>query len=248
MNSYPHGNPLEEARLLLPWYITGRLTEAEKTLVETMLAQYPELREEYEREINMVGLIRENSSLLQLTALDTTQQRLDKLMKRIERTDHDKADTETSHFPPPVAKPAKAGRWREFLRGLWPENGWLTPANAVFASLLAIQAGFIGWYAHAMTSNNTETVYVSASVVENKQPLPIVKGMVLLVDFNEESKFQQVRDFLRQWNARIMDGPDSGNLFRIEVRDVNPDDKRSDAVLQQMQQDQTLVSFIGREY
>jgi hypothetical protein len=69
-----------------------------------------------------------------------------------------------------------------------------------------------------------------------------------LVDFNGEATFHQVRDFLLHWNARVVDGPVSGNLFKIEVKDVKPSDQRSDVILQQMQQDQKVIAFIGREF
>lgn len=49
MDLYPNGDPVEEARLLLPWYITGKLTEAERALVERMLEQHTDLKEEYLR-------------------------------------------------------------------------------------------------------------------------------------------------------------------------------------------------------
>jgi hypothetical protein len=249
MSLYPPGNSLEEARLLLPWYITGKLTEPEKKLVELMFEQHPELHEEYVRELNLVGLIRDNNSLLHLTAVDTTQHRLDKLMKRIAREEVQKEGKEELADARliPVRKPFRLGA---FLQGLLPDMKWLTPANAVFASLLAVQAGFIGWYVHSMSDNKpaSENVYLSASVAEDKAAMPIVNGMVLLVDFNGEATFHQVRDFLLHWNARVVDGPVSGNLFKIEVKDVKPSDQRSDVILQQMQQDQKVIAFVGREF
>jgi anti-sigma factor RsiW len=248
MSLYPPGNPLEEARLLLPWYITGKLSEPEKKLVELMFEQHPELHEEYVRELNLVGLIRDNNSLLHLTAVDTTQHRLDKLMKRIARDEVPKEGTEevVGATLIPTRKPFRLGA---FLQGLIPDIKWLTPAGAVFASLLAVQVGFIGWYVHAMTSKSaSENIYLSASVAEGKAAMPLVNGMVLLVDFNGEATFHQVRDFLLHWNARVVDGPVSGNLLKIEVKDVKPSDQRSDVILQQMQQDQKVIAFIGREF
>jgi hypothetical protein len=60
---------------------------------------------------------------------------------------------------------------------------------------------------------------------------------------------RQVRDFLHQWDARILDGPNDLNMFKIEVKGVKPaDQQQSDAVLQQMGQDQTVIAFIGREF
>lgn len=253
MSRYQQGDPVEEARLLLPWYITGKLNEPERTLVEDMLQQHPALKEDYLRELRMVDLIRANASLLELTTVDSTQQRLDKLMKRIQREENASPHVASPPLPhAPETRPhntsIKPGGFMETLRKFIPTFEWLTPTNAVFASLLLIQAGLVGWFAHSSMGKQQEGIYLSASDVSNEVAVPAVKGMVLLVDFNEQASIGQVRDFLNKWNARIMDGPDANNLFKLEIRNVAPTDPRADAVLQQMQQDPALVLFAGRGY
>ena len=195
MSQYPHGDHIEEARLLLPWYITGKLTEPERKLVEQMLAQHPHLKEEYQRELNMVGMIRANNELLKLSAMDTTQYRLDKLMKRIEREEQVKTTT-TSPVTPPKPK-AKAWDWdaKAWLNDLLPRFDWLTPGNAVFALLLLLQAGFLGWFANSMVPV-TDSIYKTASVADDQCAVSVAKGLVLLVDFNEAAQVGQVRNFL----------------------------------------------------
>lgn len=245
MSLFPNGDPAEEARLLLPWYITGKLTEPERKLVEQMLAQNPELKSDYQRELRMVGLIRENTSLLQLTTVDATPQRLDKLMQRIEREEN--AKVAPAARPTITAKPKAALGWWQHLRNLLPDSGWLTPANAVFATLLVMQVGVLGWFAHLATAP-TENLYVSASVADKQTAIPVTDGMKLLVEFKDGAHVQELRSFLLKWNAHITDGPDANNLFKIEIRDTPATDKRSAVILQQMQQDQAVVTFIGQEF
>lgn len=249
MDQYQQDDPVNEARLLLPWYITGKLTEPERKLVEEMLERHPDLQADYQREMKTVDLLRSNDSLLQLTAVDSTQQRLDKLMKRIQREASAGSTGQVPQTRQQEKKTAAGGSWAEFFRKLLPSMEWLTPANAVFASLLLIQAGFAGWFAHSfMSPNDQEMIYSTVTASDGGQKIPVVNGMVLLVDFNENAQMWQVRDFLNKWNARLLDGPDQSNLFKIEIKNVSPQDKRSDAVLLQMQQDQTVISFIGREF
>ncbi|MEB4593506.1 hypothetical protein VSS37_21190 [Candidatus Thiothrix sp. Deng01] len=250
MSLYPSGSPVEEAHLLLPWYITGKLSEPERKLVESMLEQNAELKEEYLRELKMVDMIRSNSSLLQLTAVDTTQQRLDKLMKRIEREEQTKKNT----FPEQAIRQANrkkaAFAWRELWCSLLPQGSWLMSARAVFAVLLLAQAGLIGWFAHSYFDPQSN-VYITASAVDTvdkKAKVPMVSGMILLISFNESARMREVRDFLKQWNAHIVDGPDASNLFRIEIKDVPSSDQRSESILQQIRQNQVLVGFVGREF
>ncbi|MEN9501850.1 MAG: hypothetical protein RI964_1135 [Pseudomonadota bacterium] len=268
MSRYPNGDTLEEARLLLPWYITGKLTEPEKELVQRMLEQHPVLQAEYEREVTLVDLIRENHSLLQLTAVDTTGQRLDKLMRRIERENQgnnaagaakpaspalDQAQTtiSTPASAQTSPRPLSTRCW-QFLQNLLPSNVGFTPTNAVFASLVVVQAGLVGWY--VWSANPMATVSNSALTTTTYQTAtaPIVataKDLELLVDFNDAVQIRQVRDFLQRWNAHIIDGPDvnADNYFRLEVRGVQPQDaKQADTIVQQMQQEQTVINFAGK--
>ncbi len=249
MSQYPHGDPVEEARLLLPWYITGKLSDPERKLVEHMLAQHPKLKEEYHRELNMVDMIRANTGLLQLSAMDTTHSRLDKLLKRIGREEQAKASATPETIPRPPPEPKAAARGiKTWLTDWLPTFEWLTPGNTAFALLLLVQAGFLGWFANSMISP-TSNVYNVATVADDQAATSVAKGLVLLVDFNEEAQVRQVRDFLRQWDARILDGPDDNNLFKIEVKGIQPhDQQQSSTVLQQMEQDKTVIAFIGREY
>ena len=242
MSLYPPGDPVEEARLLLPWYITGKLNESERNLVERMLEIHPELADEYRRELKLVDIIRANNSLLELSAVDTTQQRLEKLMKRIERAEPVNAALPAS--APPRDWYVEAKQW---LRKLLPTWEGLTPVNAVFAVLLLIQAGFLGWFANSV-NGQPEGIYVSATVADNPSAVPVVKGMVLLVDFNGNAQIKQVREFLQHWNARILDGPNDTGYFKIEMKDVPSSDPQAGTILQQMQQDNAVIAFIGREY
>lgn len=250
MSQYQQGDPVNEARLLIPWYITGKLSEPERKLVESMLEQHPDLKEDFLRELRTVELIRSNDSLLQLTAVDSTQQRLDKLLKRIHREETVAVGaTPPAMEPPPGKKTVAAPGWAAFFRGLLPPMEWLTPANAVLASLLLLQAGFAGWFAHSsLTENAQKNDYIVAGYIDGSNTVPVVNGMVLLVEFNENTPIRQVREFLNKWNARMLDGPDANNLFKIEIKDVSASDQRSDAVLLQMQQDTSVISFVGREF
>lgn len=248
MNLDKHSESIEEARLLLPWYITGKLSPEEHNLVEQVLEHCPSLQEEYQRELKVLNTVRDNASLLQLKAVDTTEQRLDKLMKRIEQ------DNVTTSAPTPkqapFVKPAapKPLKLRGLLDRILPSFDWLTPANAVFATLLIVQAGFIGLVGYDLSNKEQQQIYHSASVADDVQAVKANNGTILLIDFKEEAQIKQVRDFLLQWNAHIVDGPDDNNLFRIEVRDIAPDNQHSNLILQQMQQDQGVIGFVGREF
>lgn len=235
----------EEARLLLPWYITGKLSEPEKQRVEDALANDPDLQADYQRERQMVSMIRENASLLELTAVDSTSQRLGKLLKRIEREAPAESPIQYTKPEQHKASPIQSSLLQRLRE--WFDFSWLTPANAAFATLLAIQIGVAGWFTY-LNATKPETIYTSASVIEDTTTSRKPGSMTLLVDFKDDAAAQQIREFLLKWNAHIIDGPDVNNLFRIEIRDTSASDKRSELILQKMQQDQSVSNFIGREF
>ncbi|WP_028488951.1 hypothetical protein [Thiothrix lacustris] len=251
MSQYRHNDPVEEARLLLPWYITGKLSEVEKKLVENTLVQHPELEEEYQRELNMVDAIRANTGLLELSAMDTTQYRLEKLLKRIERAEESDSKAVSTVTTSPSASVGSLWRWdiKSWLQNCLPTFEWLMPRHAAFAMLLLIQLGFVGWFANSIMTKPTESVYTTAAVADDQPSLSVAKGLVLLVDFNDETQMSKIQAFLSDWNATIIDGPDENNLFKIYIKGVQPtDQQQADVILQKMGQDAAVIAFIGREF
>lgn len=245
MEQKPERGSSEEARLLLPWYITGKLDEQERRFVEHMLARDPSLREEYQREQRMVETIRQNASLLQLTAVDGTTQRLEKLLKRIEREAN---QSQATPSPPPLThRHGQTNRhwwqaWQDWLRGA----AWFTPANAAFAFLLLLQIGVLVGF--ALVNDEDAMIYHTVTASNQHEPQPKASGTVLMINFREDANIQQLNHFLERWNARIIDGPAPGNIYKLELRGLPPTDQRSENILQQMQQDQSMVLFVGRDY
>ncbi|MEZ5476629.1 MAG: hypothetical protein R3E95_03790 [Thiolinea sp.] len=142
MNHQESNTRVEEARLLLPWYLTNTLSAEEQQRVNQALESSAELREEFLREEQMMRLVRENTSLLELSALDTTEQRLEKMLGRIEREEQQQQAARIAPQTSPVKPPPQDWFKRFFGKGLFGLD-WLTPANAVFASLLVLQAGLL---------------------------------------------------------------------------------------------------------
>ena len=247
MSQQTHKDPIEEARLLLPWYITGKLSEAEKTLVEAALKQYPLLQEEYTQELKLVETIRLNADLLKLTAMDTTQQRLDKLLKRIEREEMPNV-AEPLVQVKPVVKPS-ISLWQtiqQFITGWMGGDSMWKPANMVFASLLAVQMGVLAlYYIQPQTVYETVTYEDSISAAASTK----AKNLVVFVDFNQKASVTNVHNFLKQWNARVIDGPDSNDLFKIEFRNTQTlSESDIKQRIAQLEQEKAVVNFVGREF
>lgn len=231
-------NPLEEARLLIPWYVTGKLGDDDNAFVEAALAEYPELDLVLQQEKELVGLVRENTQLLEIAALDSTQQRLDKMLSRIDREEQAAHAKLTAEVAQPNVDKKTAGSWfASFFNKPLLDMNWLTPANAVFASLLAVQVGVAAFF----MQDKTETIYESATVASTATDTAV--NAVHLVDFNRDAKYGEVVDFLEQWNTRVISGPDANKMFVIEVTETD-----NEQMMQAIDRQQTPVQFIGSKF
>ncbi len=255
MSQHTHKDPIEEARLLLPWYITGKLSAAEKAAVEAALQQYPVLQEEYTRELKLVETIRLNADLLKLTAMDTTQQRLDKLLKRIEREAVHTTPVELSpEVKPAVSTLAKRPSWwqgiKQSVTDWLGDGGMWKPANALFASLLAVQIGVLAlYYIQAPTNSTASTVYKTVTMEGVENAGESKNNLVVFIDFNKNANVTTLRQFLKKWNAHVIDGPDNNELFRVEFKNTQAfSDADIKQRLVQLEQDKAVISFVGREF
>lgn len=244
---------IEDARLLLPWYLTNTLSAEEQDLVNRALEASEELREEFVREEKMMRLVKDNTSLLELSALDTTEQRLANTLARIDREEQmeERLSAAARQQAQGTAKPSG---WLGSLRG-WFAGGlfgseWLTPANAVLAGLLAVHVGMLAFSPAPVGSSVS---YTSASV--DQQPLASVVPAdgfksLFLMEFQNTAQHGEVCEFLNDWNARIVSGPNSHNMFTVEMKtDSNVDAVAlADNVMKHASQKNAPVVFIGPQF
>ncbi len=246
---------LEEARLLLPWYLTNKLTTAEHVLVTQALALYPELRKEQRQEGKMMQLVKDNTSLLELNVMDATSQRLAKLMERIESESESKSESVPESPQTPVRPKS---RWRDFFQGgTLFDLEWLTPASAVFASLLVLQAGFIAYLTlganrEAGNGGAGNAVYEVASVSpSNGLDAPQTgEEARFLMEFAQDAPHKDIVDFLNALNAHIIAGPNAQNIFTVSMLVAPNVDKAAlaESIMQKTAGKNSPVLFVGSQY
>lgn len=215
MSNQKSNKLLEDARLLLPWYLTGTLSKEEQAIVNRALEMFPELRKECALEEKMMRTVCDNTSLLELSAMDTTEQRLNKLLARIDKeaaeevVKPDRVDVKPTSTP----KQRLQQWWQHFWHGTG--QGWFTPANAVFASLVALQVALLGLYWGQ--TPKTETVYSVANIEEAE--FDSSKKALFLVEFKPDATYEQVNMLLETWQARVVTGPvgDTKSFYIIEL-------------------------------
>lgn len=255
---------LEEARRLLPWYLTDKLSKTEQGLVNQALEMFPELQTELSQEEKMMRVVRTNTSLLELSALDTTEQRLTKLLARIDREDEKQEEfrlqqetiREVLSSPvtsvPKATAPSKAKKtWRDFFWGSPLFNlNWLTPANAVFASILLAQAALLAYWT---LSSQHPSQFTVANVEANQFAVnsdgnPEVARF--LVQFSNTATHGEIFAFLKQWQAHMVAGPNAQGIFTLEMPVASNIDKvaLADSIMKQAAQQNSPVLFLGPQF
>ncbi len=248
---------IEEARLLLPWYLTNTLSDEEQDLVNRALEASPELRKEFVREEKMMRLVKENASLLELSALDTTEQRLENTLARIDREEQQQLEIATETKDSVTKQPLGAKTTDSWLGRLFKHKlfdiEWLSPANAVFASLLAVNVGVLGYHQlNQPESVIEEASYDTASSVGSASGGIIKKGLQkqFLMEFQPDAQHGEVCDFLNKLDAHIIRGPDSSNTFVVEMPTAPYTDAEALAndIMSKASDDNAPVVFIGPKF
>lgn len=257
---------LEEARLLLAWYLTDQLSAVERELVDDALSQYPSLHEELQQEEQLRKVVCQHAKLLELSALDTTPQRLDNLLQRIgqDQAQQEHSAVSKAHLAKPVtlpvttaAKPSKS-TWGEWLQNLF-NTEWLTPANAVLAGLLVCQVGvgllYLGYNRSpsselAQSSNSTKSFELASycnigNISINLAP----KEQLALVEFKDSTTVSQIRHFLEKNNMSLLhESPgNTPNLFMLKFQTDLMQDDQIASYLEQIKQSSTdTINFLGK--
>ncbi len=251
MNSHKSGDLIDEARLLMPWYLTNNLSSEEQKLVDEALEQSPELRGEFLQEEKMMRLLKENKSLLELTAPNTTEQRLDQVLSRIQSAEQPVVQNASSSSE---KEKSENGLSRFFKSGLLGTD-WLSPANAVFAGLLVCQLGVLGYMQMSPSSEEAAServIYKTASVPETQTGTAGIKQStaVFLMEFHSDASYGEMCDFLNAQNARIVSGPDSRDMFSVAISTGSPTDLAAlaDSIMQQAVDNNVPLAFIGPRF
>ncbi len=235
----------------MPWYLTNNLSPEEQKLVDEALKQSPELRGEFLQEEKMMRLLKENKSLLELTAPDTTEQHLDQVLSRIQGAEQPAIQNAGSSGK---KEKSENGLSRFFKSGLLGID-WLSPANAVFAGLLVCQLGVLG-YMHMSPSSekaaSERVIYKPASIREAQPGKAGVQQStaVFLMEFHSDTSYGEMCDFLNTQNAKIVSGPDSRDMFSVAINTGSTTDLTAlaDSIMQQAVNNNVPLAFIGPRF
>ena len=194
MNTQPNGRAeREEIEMLLPWYVTGRLDEADAARVAAYLERHPEMAE---RE-KLSRAERNETAHLNALAEDHPPADVDRFMARIAATRHGEAPSETG-----------AMAW---LRGLMdaPFGGGLRWAGRGGGDR---HSGSGGDACNPAGSPRHQRLRNGRHRAGNA-----LDGSFVLVRFADDASVDAIAQMLSELNMTISDGPKAGGLFTVRI-------------------------------
>lgn len=180
---------------LLPFYVNGALPPADRARVEAALASDPDLRAELEAVSEIAALVREGGGEFTGAAEDTSADRLNSLLRRIEAKD---ATSPSGQATARRARRAGAAGGRDPTKA--PQTLWRR-AFAAAAAVVVVQAGFIAF--QMIPRGGYE------SLSGPPAPAP-VKTQRLLLRLSPDARWGEVQAFLSSHDLTIVGGPRGG--------------------------------------
>ncbi len=227
--------PHEDIRLLLPWYLSGKLDAEELETVKHHLSECADCAGELE-ELRFMGVAIAEPD-------DSLDSMLDMRLSEMESNIMDRISAfEDSRAPEkrPAAAPLKASLWervQEFFEGF--KLPLQMPAGV--AALVLLQLAIIIGLAYKIYLGEPEGYVVLSGPQETT-----AAGPVIIVSFVDTATEAQIRETLSGINGRIIDGPKSGGLYIVELPTEGSSGKSVEQVIQNLKSERDVVKNVFR--
>ena len=238
---------------LISWYATGWLSADERMHVHKLLIRHPELKTYLAEEQHMIQQVKADKSLLDLSALESTEIRLDRVMTQInEATQKNMAQqaqpsSETVPIATALAGSSIKSKFNSFVQSLLSGNT-STMKYASFASLSILVALLVAFMAPMINSdlNQTDTTFQPATVqtAETQKQMATTQ---LLIGLNEAAQNNWLENIIQKNNAELSKIPGKDGLYRIQFnKKLNANEIES--LLNQLNSHKESIWFSGEAY
>ena len=212
----------DEIAALLPWYVSGKISAADRARVDAYAKLHPEV-------LDHIALARDEADVVfsDNSAIHVPRDALQRLQQSV------------SSSPTALLHGMKASlidRIGVWLSELTPRQ--LAYAGTAAALAIAVQAASIG---SLLSSHSPSTGYETASGPGSA----LGKGTFALVAFQPAAPQSTLTAFLAGNNFVIVDGPKTGGIYRVRVSDTALSDADRDAAIAKLKARGDLVSFVS---
>jgi hypothetical protein len=210
----------DEIAALLPWYVSGKISAADKSRVDAYAKAHPEV-------LTHIALARDEADVVFA----------DNQMIPPPRDSLDRFRASLAKSPRAQLHGMKASlvdRIGVWLSGLAPRQ--LAYAGLAAALVLAVQTASIG---SLLSSRPEPHGFTTASDHSND----LAKGSFALVAFQPAAPSSTLSAFLADNGYVIVDGPKAGGMYRIRVSDKVLSSADGDAALAKLKARADLITF-----
>lgn len=203
-----HLSEHEEIEMLLPWYVTGKLDDADTARVEAFLARHPDV-------LHQLAIIAEEQTVT-IEDNELIRPRLASAGAIVARTQ-----------APGSAMRTWFGGVVESVKGLFqaPTPGAVRWAAAAAAVIICLQAAALGTL---LTQNTGGYQTASRPGIEGEH------AAVALIAFSDRASIAEIARVLAENRLRVVDGPLPGGFFSVRFEDNATGEeqrRRFDAIL-----------------
>jgi len=219
-------SPSEEIEMLIPWYVTGRIDDADRERVERYLEDHPEVRDQ-------LALVREEIAGSGALAEELGAPRAGALGRLL-------ADIEAADGPA-IAR-AQAPSLTERLTAWLPvfNSPALQMAGIAAAVLIVAQAVVIG---ALVGGRDGGAQYETASDGGETIAQP---GTRLLVAFSPTATAKAITALLSEKDATIVSGPKGSGLFEVRISDKQLSEAEIERAISDLKARSDIVAFAAK--
>lgn len=242
--------PMEALRLV-PWYATGALSTDERAYIKEQLKKHPSLKKYIAEEQEIIDIVDEDKSLLDLSALEPTTVRLEKVLEKMENLSQDSTSDFSEELSNAEALPidkessqtSLGNKIRELTNSIFfgDNNSFKYASFASITVFLALLVAFIS----PLIKNDSGAVFHPASEKANESGKHT--GTQLLVGIKTETHNTWLTDFLKRNDASLSKVPAKNGLYHINLNEkLNTDEIKS--LLDQLNSQKEVIWFAGEAY
>ena len=233
----------EQASLLLPWYITGKLTQTESEKVDAVLKVSLELQNDLVRQLEISEMINEDPDVLDLTAISSQDRRLDSLIERInERSPR----TSTSGSKPLLQRISEKFNG---LRSPSPtrssKQSWLSSHRwqAAFSLFVVAQIAIL-----AIIMNKSDNNMMSGTEYElagAESTYASSDQAVLTFQFINQADKEVIDNLFEKIDARIVEHSEGSFNYKVVLKS-DRSEQEIESLIRDLEKQSDLILLIGR--
>lgn len=227
--------PHEEVRLLLPWYLSGKLDAGELETVKRHLSECADCAGELE-ELRFVGAVITEPDESLSSMLDMRLSEMESnIIGRIDAFEDSRAVEKRT-----ASVPVQTSAWGKVLEFF---EGFKLPLQmpAGVAALVLLQLAIIIGLAYKLYLGEPEGYVVLSGPRDTA-----AAGPVIIVSFVDTATEVQIRETLSEIGGRIIDGPKSGGLYVVELQAEGGSGKSVEQVIENLKSEKDVVKNVFR--